>query len=80
MASDDSQKLLLNQPAAVEALQKTQDLVYRYHVAPTPSTLQLMPSASFMLQTGKVAMDITGHWKILDLSQMGFDWGMGALF
>tara|TARA_B100001013_G_C24328057_1_gene331446 strand:- start:221 stop:340 length:120 start_codon:yes stop_codon:yes gene_type:complete len=39
-----------------------------------------MPSASFMLQTGKVAMDITGHWKILDLSQMGFDWGMGALF
>ena len=32
-----------------------------------------------MLQTGKVAMDITGHWKILDLSQMGFDWGMGVL-
>ena len=32
-----------------------------------------------MLQTGKVAMDITGHWKILDLNQMGFDWGMGVL-
>ena len=32
-----------------------------------------------MLQTGKVAMDITGHWKILHLSQMGFDWGMGVL-
>ena len=73
MASDDSQKLLLNQPAAVEALQKTQDLVYRYHMAPTSSTLQSMPSASFMLQTGKVAMDITGYWKILDLNQMGFD-------
>ena len=32
-----------------------------------------------MLQTGKVAMDISGHWQILDLSQMGFDWGMGVL-
>ena len=74
MASDDGQNFLLIQPAAVEALQKTQD-VYRYHVAPTPSTLQSMPSASFMLQmqTGKVAMGITGHWQILDLSQMGFD-------
>jgi len=79
VASDDGQKLPLNQPAAVDALQKMQDLVYLYHVAPTPSTLESMPSASFMLQTGKVAMDITGHWKILDLSQMGFDWGMGVL-
>ncbi len=79
VASNDGQKLLLNQPAAVEALQQIQDLIYRYHVAPTPSTLQSMPSSSFMLQTGKVAMDITGHWKILDLNQMGFDWGMGVL-
>ncbi len=79
VASDDGQKLLLNQPAAVEALQQMQDLIYRYHVAPTPSTLQSMPSSSFMLQTGKVAMDITGHWQILDLNQMGFDWGMGVL-
>ena len=51
VASDDGQKLLLNQPAAVEALQQIQDLIYRYHVAPTPSTLQSMPSSSFMLQT-----------------------------
>ena len=79
VASDDGQKLLLNQPAAVEALQQIQDLIYRYQVAPTPSTLQSMPSSSFMLQTGKVAMDITGHWKILDLNRMGFDWGMGVL-
>ena len=79
VASDDGQKLLLNQPEAVEALRKMQDLIYRYHVAPTPSTLESMPSSSFMLQTGKVAMDITGHWQILDLSQMGFDWGMGVL-
>ncbi|HIO79991.1 TPA: extracellular solute-binding protein [Candidatus Poribacteria bacterium] len=79
VASDDGQKLLLNQPAAVEALQQIQDLIYRYHVAPTPSTLQSMPSASFMLQTGKVAMEISGHWQTLGLSQMGFDWGMGVL-
>ena len=80
MASDDGQKLLLNQPAAVEALQKIRIWSIGIMWHQPPSTLQLMPSASFMLQTGKVAMDITGHWKILDLSQMGFDWGMGALF
>ena len=52
VASDGGQKLLLNQPAAVDALQKMQDLVYLYHVAPTPSTPESMLSASFMLQTG----------------------------
>ena len=73
MASDDGQKFLLNQPATVDALQKMQDLIYRYHVAPTPSTLQSMPSASFMLQTGRVAMDIGSF------SQMVFDWAMVVL-
>ena len=24
-------------------------------------------------------MDISGHWQVLDLNQMGFDWGMGVL-
>jgi multiple sugar transport system substrate-binding protein len=32
-----------------------------------------------MMQTGKVAMDINGHWKVLDYSQMEMNWGMAAL-
>ena len=36
LASDDGTELLLNQPAAVEALQAIQDLIYVHHVAPMP--------------------------------------------
>ena len=79
LASDDGTELLLNQPAAVEALQAVQDLIYVHHVAPTPAQSEALPSASVMMQSGKVAMAINGHWAILDYSQLGFDWGIGVL-
>lgn len=79
-ASEDGTKLLLNQPAAVEVLQKMQDLIYKYHVAPTPAQSQSMPSTDVMMQTGKVAMDMNGHWKVIDYSHLkGLDWSMGVL-
>lgn len=79
-ASEDGTKLLLNQPAAVDVLQKMQDLIYRYHVAPTPAQSQSMPSTDVMMQTGKVAMDMNGHWKVIDYSHLdGLDWSMGVL-
>lgn len=79
LASEDGTELTLNQPAAVEALQKMQDLVYVHHVAPTPTQAAAFPSADMMMQTGKVAMTIDGHWKVLDFSQLGTDWGMAVL-
>ena len=74
LASDDGTKLLLNQPAAVETLQAIQD-----HVAPTPAQSKALPSASVMMQSGKVAMTVNGHWAVLDYSQLEFAWGMGVL-
>ena len=71
--------LLFNQPAAVEALQAIQDLIYVHHVAPTPAQSEALPSASVMMQSGKVAMAINGHWAVLDYSQLEFAWGMGVL-
>ena len=78
-ASEDGTELTLNQPAAVEALQQMQDLIYVHHVAPTPTQAEAFPSADVMMQTGKVAMTIDGHWKVLDFSQLGMDWGMAVL-
>lgn len=78
-ASEDGTQLTLNQPEAVEALQKMQDLIYVHHVAPTPTQAEAFPSADVMMQTGKVAMTIDGHWKVLDFSQLGMEWGMGVL-
>lgn len=79
-ASDDGTQLLLNQPEAVDALQKMQDLIYVHHVAPTPAQSETLPSTDILLQTGKVAMDLNGMWKVLDYSQIeGLDWSVGVL-
>lgn len=78
-ASEDGTELLLNQPEAVEALQNMQDLIYKYHVAPSPAQSESLPSTDILMQTGKVAMDINGHWKVLDYSQLNLDWGMAVL-
>ena len=69
----------LNQPAAVEALQALQDLIYVHHVSPTPAQSEALPAADIMMQSRKVAMSMDGMWKVTDFSQLGFDWGMGAL-
>lgn len=78
-ASDDGMKLLLNEPAAVEVLQNLQDLIYKHHVAPTPAQSEALPASEIMMETGKVAMTIEGHWKTLDYSQIEAKWGMGVL-
>ncbi len=78
-ANEAGTELLLNQPEAVEALQALQDLIYVHHVAPTPTQAEAFPSADVMMQTGKVAMTIDGHWQVLNFSQLGIDWGLAVL-
>ena len=78
-ANEDGTELLLNSPEAVEVLQQMQDLIYKYHVAPTPAQSEAMPATDVMMQSGQVAMDMNGHWKVLDYSNIkGLDWGMGV--
>lgn len=79
VVSEDGRRLLLNEPAAVEVLQAMQDLIYEHHVAPTPAEAASMPSANVMMQAGRVAMEIGGHWSVLDYSQLDMDWSVGVL-
>jgi multiple sugar transport system substrate-binding protein len=77
---DAGRKLLLDQPAAVDVLQKMQDLIYVHHAAPTPAQSATLPSTDVMMQSGKIAMDVNGEWKVLDYSRTsGLKWGMGVL-
>lgn len=70
----------LDKPEAVEVFQALQDLIYVHHVAPTPAQSDALPSSDVLMQTGKVAMDVNGMWKVLDYSQIdGLEWGMGVL-
>ncbi len=80
-ANEAGTELMLNQPEAVEALQKMHDLIYVHHVSPTPTQGEALPAAAeVLMQTGKVAMTFEGHWKVLDFSQLpGLNWGMGVL-
>ena len=78
-ASDDGKTLLLNQPEAVDALQKIQDLFYKWHVAPTPTQAKNMPTADILMQSRKVAMAVDGMWKVTDFANLRFKWGIGVL-
>ena len=79
IVNDEGTEMMLNQPEAVEALQKMQDLIYVDHVAPTPAQSQTLPSADVMMQSRKVAMSIDGMWKVVDFSNLGLNWGMAVL-
>ncbi len=76
---EDGTKTLINGPESVEALQKMNDLIYKYHVAPTPTQMQTFPAYNVLLQTKKVAMVLDGQWALLDLAQSRFNLGVAPL-
>lgn len=70
MVNEDGTRLLLDSPEATEAMQKVADLMWVQHVAPTPQQDQNLPGYVTMLQTGNLAMHISGHWSLLDYSSV----------
>jgi len=79
ITNEDGTEFALNSPEAVEIFQNLQDLMYKYHVAPTPTQKENMPATSVVLQTKKVAMVIDGHWNILDFGESKLNFGVGVL-
>jgi len=77
--SEDGKTFALNQPAAVEAIQKLADLINVYHVAPSPVQAKNIPSTNIALQTKKVAMAIDGQWSTAGLAQSKFHFNVGVL-
>ncbi|WP_257984509.1 ABC transporter substrate-binding protein [Neobacillus cucumis] len=79
ISDETGKKYTLNSPEAVDAFQKLQDLIYKYHVMPTPTAQKNLPSTPVQLQTKKVAMAVDGQWNILDLANSNFNFGIGVL-
>ncbi|WP_123042080.1 ABC transporter substrate-binding protein [Cohnella candidum] len=77
--SEDGKSFALNQPAAVEALQKIADLINVHHVAPSPVQAKNIPAPNIALQTKKVAMDIDGQWVSAGLAQSKVHYNVGVL-
>jgi len=70
MINDDGTRLLLDSPESTEAMQKLADLMWVQHVSPTPMQDQDLPNYVTMLQTGNLAMHISGHWSLIDYASV----------
>jgi multiple sugar transport system substrate-binding protein len=68
--NDDGTRLLLDSPEAVQAIQNLADLMWVHHVTPTPEQDTNLPGYVAMLQTGNLAMHISGQWSLLDYASV----------
>ncbi len=83
MVSPDGKKLIMNDPATIDAIQKMADLINVHHVSPVPGTQQIPTAAATALLSGQVAMAMDGTWDLLSIGitkeQQGLDFGIGVL-
>ncbi len=81
VVDESGKKCLLDTPEAIEVFQNLQDLIYKYHVAPTPAQTggDSAPPSNVQLQTRRIAMVFDGQWILLDMSQSDLDYGIGVL-
>jgi multiple sugar transport system substrate-binding protein len=70
VVNENGTRLLLDSPEAVEAMQSLADLMWVQHVSPTPAQDTNLPGYVTMLQTGNLAMHISGQWTLLDYSSV----------
>ena len=69
----------MNQPEAVEALQKFCDLKLVDHVAPSVAASESLPAGDVALLTGTYAMVIDGQWNALTYAEAGVNFGMAPI-
>ncbi len=64
-------------PLGVEAMQFQADLMYKYRVAPTLAESKAAGVDLFLNE--RAAMDLKGHWMMIDYRQKGIDFGVVPL-
>lgn len=73
-------QLLIDSPESAQAMQNLADLMWVHHVTPTPQQDANLPGYVTMLQTGNLAMHISGHWSLLDYASVEqLNFGVGVL-
>lgn len=83
MVSQDGKKLMMADPATIDAIQKMADVINVHHVSPVPGSQQMPGAIGTALLSGQVAMALDGTWDLLTLGttkeQQGLDFGVGVL-
>jgi len=77
--SADGMRLGLLEPGGIQALQNFVDLIHVHHVHPTPEFQGALPGMAERFITGRVAMEIGGHWNNMGLMMGGVDYQLAAL-
>jgi multiple sugar transport system substrate-binding protein len=80
---DVNGKPVVNSQENIEAMQFYNDLVYKYHVAPSPEDYANMGQSGPdpLFAQGKAAMSMTGFWAVNGLSKVqGLTWDIAPLF
>nr|WP_308627700.1 sugar ABC transporter substrate-binding protein [uncultured Eisenbergiella sp.] len=77
--TEDGSKVGYAEDYGITALQNLSDLIYKYHVAPTPTASETMPGLSEALVTGKVAMAFDGQWVNATLMADEVEYNVAAL-
>jgi multiple sugar transport system substrate-binding protein len=80
VVNESGTQLLLDSPEACEAIQSLADLMWVQHVTPTPAQDANLPGYVTMVQTGNLAMHISGQWSLLDYASVnGLNFGVAVL-
>jgi multiple sugar transport system substrate-binding protein len=76
MYSDDLNSIFPDQDVAAEVIQNTADLYVKHKVAPSPEYMGQMGMSSIqMMETGRLAMFLSGNWSLEELSHSEIDYG-----
>ncbi len=83
LTTPDGKKLIMDDPATIDAIQKMADLINVQHVSPVPGSQNMPGAIGTALLSGQVAMGMDGTWDLLTLGttkeQQGLDFGIGVL-
>ncbi|QGQ95447.1 sugar ABC transporter substrate-binding protein [Paenibacillus psychroresistens] len=79
LLSDDGTTFNLNQPEAIEGIQKLSDLMNKYHVMPSPAQQKNIAGAATALLSKKVAIAFDGQWALQDLTIAKVNLGVGIV-
>lgn len=78
--SEDGMECRIDSPEAVEVIQNVADLIFEHRVAPKPEQAQSFgASPALLIQSGRVAMAVSGQWNLLDFGQGTTPYGIAVL-
>lgn len=72
----DSSNTAFDSPEWIDTMNKINDLIYKYHVVPSPATSESLAAEAML--TGQIAMTCDGNWSLLDYQDQGLNVGVAV--